>query len=225
MIKIVPSILASDFTRLGEEVLTMEAAGVDGLHLDVMDGHFVRNISFGTPIISSLRKVTDLFFDTHLMIQHPLFYVEEFVQAGSDRVTFHVEASDDPDQVIERIHKLGVEAGLSLSPYTPIEKLYPYLEKIQQVLVMTVEPGRGGQAFMEHVRTKIETLDDYRTAHQLSFEIEVDGGINKETAPQVTCRGGDILVAGSALFSQEDYTIAVAELRKAGEEGAKRLCP
>lgn len=218
MIKIAPSILAADFTILGKEITDMVDAGADIIHMDVMDGHFVNNISFGAPIIADARKVTDAFFDTHLMIEQPLRYIEHFAKAGSDRISFHVESKSDTDRTIDKILSYDIQAGLTISPYTPVESVLPYLDKISQVMIMSVEPGHGGQPFMEHVRPKIRQIADWKRERNLDLDVQVDGGINLETAPLVAVSGANVLVAGSALFSQPDYKVAVKELREVAEK-------
>lgn len=219
MIKISPSILASNFARLGAELSAMRNAGADMIHLDVMDGHFVPNISFGAPVIASLRKVSDMFFDTHLMISDPLKYAEDFAKAGSDRITFHLESDNDPLQVIKKIHGLGAEAGISIKPATEVEGVYPYLDELSQVLIMTVEPGFGGQSFMADMMSKVTKLAEYKKANNLNFDIQVDGGIANDTAEIVASHGANVLVAGSALFSRDNYKQAVDELRAAAQKG------
>lgn len=213
--KISPSILAADFARLGEECAAMEKAGVDELHIDVMDGHFVPNISYGAPIMRSLRKVNKMFFDTHLMISEPLRYAEDFVRAGADRITFHLECDDDPMEVIEKIRALGASPAIALKPKTPADAAFPYIPYVDMVLVMTVEPGFGGQKFMEDMMPKVRTIREF--ADENGFEtlsVQVDGGVDAVTAQKAAVAGADNFVAGSALFRQDDYTKAVAELRR-----------
>lgn len=212
--KISPSILAADFARLGEECAAMEKAGVDELHIDVMDGHFVPNISYGAPIMKSLRKVNKMYFDTHLMISEPLRYAEDFVRAGANRITFHLECDDDPMAVIEKVRALGASPAIALKPKTPAEAVFPYIPYVDMVLVMTVEPGFGGQKFMEDMMPKVKTIREY--ADENGFEnlsVQVDGGVDAVTASKAASAGVDNFVAGSALFRQDDYTKAVAELR------------
>ncbi|ACV11018.1 ribulose-phosphate 3-epimerase [Halorhabdus utahensis DSM 12940] len=207
MARIAPSILAADFADLYGDVRQVESAEI--LHLDVMDGHFVPNISFGPPVISSLRERTDLYFDTHLMIEHPSEYVEAFQNAGADRLTVHVESEDDPGAVIESIHDHGMDAGIALNPDTDVGRVEPYLDDVEVVLVMSVQPGFGGQSFMPKTLDRIERLDAMGAA-----EIEVDGGVNSETGPKCVEAGAETLVIGSSLFGQSDVARALADLRE-----------
>lgn len=217
MIKISPSVLACDFSRLGEEVYSMQQAGAEMIHLDVMDGNFVPNISFGAPVITSIRPHFTLQFDTHLMVQNPLDFIPAFAKAGSDYITFHVESQSDTLQTIDSIHSHGLKAGLSLKPNTPVSVIEPFLPSLDLVLVMTVEPGFGGQKFMRDMLDKITVLNQLKQKHAYSYEIEVDGGIDLKTAPQVVACGATVLVAGSSLFGSSNYSEAVRQLREAGQ--------
>lgn len=213
--KISPSILACDFSRLGDEVVAMEQAGAEMIHIDVMDGHFVPNISLGPVVISSLRKRTDIFFDVHLMISDPYRYAEEFVKAGAQLITFHLEADSDVERTIAYIKKLGVKAAVSLKPATSAEAVFPYLKDLDMVLVMTVEPGFGGQKFMGDMLPKIAAIrQECRRQGRPALDIQVDGGIDRETVREVSQAGANVFVAGSALFRQSDYQAAVTELRE-----------
>lgn len=217
MIKISPSILASDFSRLGQEVSAMEAANADMIHIDVMDGHFVPNISFGMPVMKSLRPVTGLTFDVHLMISDPLKYLPEFVKCGADIITFHLESDSDVKATIDEIHRLGKKVGISIKPGTPAEALLPYMKEIEMALVMTVEPGFGGQKFMPQMMEKLRILRQYCRENNLSVDLQVDGGIDPSTAPVAVENGANVLVVGSALFGKPDYKEAIAALRRVCE--------
>ena len=213
MIKISPSVLACDLSRLAEEVRSIKEAGADMVHLDVMDGMFVTNISFGLPVIASLRKNSDMFFDVHLMIEKPERYVERFIEAGADLVTFHYEATDDPENTLALIKKAGKMAGVSVKPGTPIECVYPLLDSCDLVLVMTVEPGYGGQSFIHETLGKIKALREEINRRNLNVDIQVDGGINAETAKLVKEAGANNLVAGSYVFKEADRRSAIDSLR------------
>ncbi len=215
MIKIAPSILSADFCRLGEEVEDVLRAGADWLHVDVMDGLFVPNISIGIPVVQSLRKATEGFLDVHLMIQKPHRYVERFCQAGADLVVFHVEA-DEPQDIfaaLETVKKAGKQVGLSLKPKTPAGVLAPYLPMLDTVLVMTVEPGFGGQRFMADQLPKIAALRKMLDEANPGCALEVDGGIDPDTAPLVRDAGATVLVAGSAVYGKADRAAAIAAIR------------
>lgn len=215
MIKISPSVLTADFLTLGEDIKKLENAGVDMLHLDVMDGIFVPNISFGVPVISSIRKHTSLPLDVHLMIDRPHRYIEQFA-AVSDWLGFHYEAGSDNAELLKRIRELGCKSCITIKPCTEPEAIYELLPLCDMVLVMSVEPGFGGQKFMPSALEKLSKLRDECKRRGLDIELEVDGGINAETAPLAAEAGATVLVAGNYLFSAEDMGARVAEIKKLG---------
>jgi ribulose-phosphate 3-epimerase len=216
-IEIAPSILDADFARLADEIAAVELAGVNMVHLDVMDGHFVPNITIGPPVIAKLRKVSRLVFDSHLMISEPARYAEHFVQAGVNHITFHIEAADEPKKLIDKLHKLGVTAGICLNPGTPVEQIQTIAPLCDMVLVMTVQPGFGGQKFMPEAAKKIARI---RKIVGPGIRIEVDGGIDSQTAPIVVSYGADTLVVGHAIFSKPDRAAAINTIREAyGQRG------
>ena len=217
MIKISPSMLSCDFSRIGEEAELIASSGADMLHLDVMDGHFVPNITFGAPVIKSIRNRTDIIFDVHLMISDPLKYAEDFVKAGADILTFHVESDSDVKATIEKIKSLSCKVGLSIKPGTPVEAVFPYLDDIDMVLVMTVEPGFGGQSFMEDMMDKITLLKNKLDETGKTADIQVDGGINEDTVSVASRAGANVFVAGSAVFCTDSYEKAISSLRKNAE--------
>lgn len=217
MIKISPSMLSCDFSRIGEEAEKIAFSGADMLHLDVMDGHFVPNITFGAPVIKSIRNRTDIIFDVHLMISDPLKYAEDFVKAGADILTFHVESDSDVKATIEKIKSLSCKVGLSVKPGTPVEAVFPYLDDIDMVLVMTVEPGFGGQSFMEDMMDKITLLKNKLDETGKTADIQVDGGINEDTVSVASRAGANVFVAGSAVFCTDSYEKAISSLRKNAE--------
>lgn len=210
-----PSLLSANFSRLGQEIADIEKTEAKWLHYDVMDGHFVPNISFGYSILKDVRKVTDLVLDVHLMISDPLFYLDEFIKAGADYITFHLEAYQDmakTKQTIQKIKEAHLKAGISIKPNTPVEDVLPLLETLDMVLVMSVEPGFGGQSFMESCLPKIKLLKEYISQNHLDCLVEVDGGINAQTAKLVKEAGVDVMVAGSYIFNKDDRKKAVTSL-------------
>lgn len=213
MIKISPSILSSDYGNLSSELKRMEACGADMLHIDVMDGHFVPNITLGAPIVKCIRKSSTLPFDVHLMISDPYKYIPDFVNAGSDIITFHAEADSDIEKTIDLILASGKKAGLSVKPKTPVEAVYPYLDKLSMVLVMTVEPGFGGQSFMEDMMPKVSAVRSEIDRRGLDVDIQVDGGINKNTISIAAKAGANVFVSGNAIFSSDDAEKTIADFK------------
>lgn len=218
MIKIAPSILAANFAKLGEEVLEVEKAGADWIHIDVMDGHFVPNISFGAIVVDAIRPLTKLPLDVHLMIENADRYIEDFAKAGADYITVHVEASPHLHRTIQLIRASGVKPGVVLNPHSPIETILPILEDIDLVLFMTVNPGFGGQKFIESVVPKVEQLSKIIREKGLSIDIQIDGGINEETIIPCAKAGANVFVAGSAIFGKRDRREALQAIKRAGEE-------
>ena len=213
MVKIAPSILSADFARLGEEIKDVERGGADYIHVDVMDGHFVPNITIGPLIVEAIRPVTKLPLDVHLMIENPDQYIEAFAKAGADYITVHVEASRHLHRTIQLIKSTGVKAGVVLNPATPVESLKHIIEDVDMVLLMSVNPGFGGQRFISSVVPKIRQVKELADALNPELEIEVDGGVNEETAKLCIEAGANVLVAGSAVFNKEDRGAAIASLR------------
>lgn len=216
MIKIAPSILAADFAKLGQEVKEVEAAGAELIHIDVMDGHFVPNISFGAIALEAIRPLSTLPMDVHLMIENPDQYIEQFAKAGADYITVHVEACRHLHRTIQLIRSFGVKPGVVLNPHTPVETIQHILEDVDMVLFMTVNPGFGGQKFIESVVPKVEALSNIIKERGLNIEIEIDGGINAETIVPCAKAGATIFVAGSAIYSKEDRAQALQEIKQAG---------
>ncbi len=209
MVKVSPSMLASDFSNFGAEILKLEKASADWVHLDIMDGVFVPNITFGAGVVKALRNKSSLVFDVHLMIVDPIRYIKDFADAGADIITFHYESCDDPEAVIDLIHSYGKKAGIALKPATPTEVLKPFLDKVDMILIMTVEPGRGGQSLIE------STIDKIRECAELcpDIEIQADGGIYVENVKRLLDVGLTVVVAGSAVFKSEDPAKTVSLLR------------
>ena len=216
MIKISPSVLAADLSNLKGALCDMEKAGADMIHLDVMDGNFVPNITFGQPVIRSLRGGSNLIFDVHLMIASPEKYAEEFIDAGADILTFHLEACDNPSDLLNTIRSQGVMAGISVKPGTAVEELYPYLEECDMVLIMTVEPGFGGQKLIPETIEKVRKIKAEIEKRGLNVDVQVDGGINESNASVLIEAGATILVAGSSVFGKDDYSAAIKALRNNG---------
>jgi ribulose-phosphate 3-epimerase len=212
--KIAPSILSADFSRLGEEVKAVEEAGADLIHVDVMDGHFVRNITIGPIVVTGLRKLTSLPLDVHLMIEKPERYIEAFAQAGSNWITIHTEVCQRLGPIVKKIRKFNVRPGVVLNPSTPLKTIYPILEEIDLVLLMSVNPGFAGQAFIPSTLKKIERLKRMIDQNRYTMEIEVDGGIKAENIGEVSRAGGDIFVLGTGIFKTKDYRETIKRLRQ-----------
>ena len=213
-IEVVPSILSADFAKLADEIAEIESAGVNMVHLDVMDGNFVPNITIGPPVIAKLRKVSKLAFDTHLMIADPVKYAKAFVDAGANHITFHIETTDEPEKLVDQLHELGCTAGICLNPETPVEALEKIAPLCDMVLVMTVRPGFGAQQFMPEAAKKIVQI---REIVGPETRVEVDGGIDPQTTPIVVSYGADTLVAGNAIFSKSDRVAAINAIRAAAK--------
>lgn len=213
MMKIAPSILSCDFSVMGEETKRMENAGADYIHLDVMDGHFVPNITFGAPVIKAIRPYSTLPFDVHLMIDHPYDYIDDFADAGADIITFHVESKSDIKATIAKIKEKGIKPGLVIKPKTPASAVFPYLKDIFMVLVMTVEPGFGGQLFMEDMLPKIQEIREEANNQGADILLELDGGINDKTIAKAAKAGSDICVSGTGVFKAPDAKQAIETLK------------
>jgi ribulose-phosphate 3-epimerase len=221
-LRVAPSLLSADFSDLRSEIEAVERAGVDILHLDVMDGHFVPNLTFGPMIVKAIRKLAKSDLDVHLMITHPGTYLRQFVDAGADYVTFHVEAVEDQVSLLEQTRALGVKGGISIKPATLLEAARPAFEMADLVMIMTVDPGFGGQAFMSEVVPKLRQLYELKRDRGYGFEIEVDGGVNVETVKTAAWAGADVLVAGAAIFRTDDPAAAVRRIGEAAAEGLAR---
>ena len=209
---IAPSLLSADFTRMGDEVREIESVGARVLHIDIMDGHFVPNLTFGYSMVKALRPVTDMIFDVHLMMTDPIDYIEDFAKAGSDIITIHTECNSDPDSCIRLIHQCGKKAGLSIKPKTAPEALFPYLGKLDHILVMTVEPGFGGQSMMPECLDKIAVIKSECSARGLDIPVMIDGGVNAKNASMAAQAGADMMVAGNAVFGASDRAAAFKAL-------------
>ena len=214
MIKVAPSILSADFSKLGEEIIKIDQAGADMIHIDVMDGHFVPNLTLGAPIVKALRTVTKLPFDVHLMINNPENLIDDFIAAGADIITIHIEAANHLHRLVQKVKSSGVKVAVSLNPATPLNTLEEILPELDMVLLMSVNPGFGGQSFIPATLNKIARLKEMIDAKKLQIDIQVDGGINLETAPKVIKHGANILVAGSAVYGSNDIKGTIAQLKQ-----------
>jgi len=212
-IHISPSILSADFSKLGEEIKEVQKAGAEWLHIDVMDGHFVPNITIGPIVVSKIRKISDIFFDVHLMIENPGQYIEAFAKAGSDLITIHAETCDNIKQVIDKIKKSGCKAGISINPETPVSEIEDYIKDVDLVLVMSVHPGFSGQGFINDVLPKIKQVKDLIDETGKDIYLQVDGGINDKNAKLVKDNGANVLVAGNYVFTNKNYKQAISSLK------------
>jgi ribulose-phosphate 3-epimerase len=218
MIKIAPSILSADFSRLGDEITAIDKGGADYVHIDVMDGHFVPNITIGPLVVEAARRITDLPLDVHLMIENPDRYIPDFAKAGADIITVHYEAVPHLHRTVQLIHSLGKKAGVSINPATPVSTLEVILEELELVLIMSVNPGFGGQQFISACLPKIESLRKEIDRRGLQTELEVDGGIKRDNIARIAAAGAEVMVAGSAVYGTDDYAATIAALKAAAGE-------
>ena len=222
MAKIAPSVLGADFSRLAEEIADADRAGADMFHLDIMDGHFVPNISFGPDVVRTIDKLTDKFLDVHLMLSQPEKHFEAFFEAGADNITFHIEVHPDPTEVVEKIRSMGIKAGISLNPDTPLDKVLPYLELFDFLLIMSVNPGFGGQEFIESTLPKIAAARKFTDAHGLRTQIQVDGGVDGNNAERIVKAGAHILVMGTGFFGSKDRERLVQRVKSFEQNSDKQ---